>query len=114
MAKKYKVAVVGVTGMVGGEMLRVLEQRQFSVSELVPIASSRSVGRKVTFRGRDLPVVAVSADVFEGVEIALFSAGGATSKEWCPVAAARGALVIDNSSAFRMDPDVPLCVPECN
>ena len=114
MIKNYRVAVVGVTGMVGGEMLRVLEQRKFPVGELVPVASPRSAGRKVTFGGREHTVVAIAPEVFEGVDVALFSAGGSTSKEWCPVAAEKGALVIDNSSAFRMDPDVPLCVPECN
>ena len=114
MTKQYKVAVAGVTGMVGQEMLRVLEQREFPVGELVPIASPRSAGKKVTFRGEEHTVVAIAPEAFEGVEIALFSAGGSTSREWCPVAAGKGATVIDNSSAFRMDPEVPLCVPECN
>jgi len=109
-----KVAVVGATGLVGQEMLRVLAQRKFPVSELIPIASERSVGKKIPFNDRDWSVVAVSKDAFKDVDLALFSAGAATSKEWCPVAAEQGALVVDNSSAWRMDPEVPLCVPEVN
>jgi aspartate-semialdehyde dehydrogenase len=114
MSKQYCVAVVGATGMVGQEMLRVLEQRAFPISRLVPVASARSAGRKVTLAGKEHEVVALSPEVFEGVEIALFSAGGSISREWAPVAAKAGAVVIDNSSAFRMDPEVPLVVPEVN
>jgi aspartate-semialdehyde dehydrogenase len=114
MSKALKVAVVGVTGAVGQEMLRVLEERNFPVAELVPVASARSAGRTVTFRGEAHEVRALSPEVFEGVDLALFSAGGSISREFAPVAAAAGALVVDNSSAFRMDPDCPLCVPEVN
>lgn len=112
--KKLDVAVLGVTGAVGQEMLRVLEQRDFPVGRLIALASPRSAGRTVRFRGEDVAVHAVTEQAFEGVDVALFSAGGSTSKEWAPRAAARGAIVIDNSSAWRMDPEVPLCVPEVN
>jgi aspartate-semialdehyde dehydrogenase len=114
MSKPLKVAVVGTTGAVGQEMLRVLEARNFPVGELVPVASPRSAGKKVTFAGREFTVKAIAPEVFEGVDVALFSAGGSVSKEWCPIAASKGALVIDNSSAFRRDPECPLCVPEVN
>jgi aspartate-semialdehyde dehydrogenase len=100
--------------MVGTEMLRVLEQRAFPVSELVPVATARSAGKKVTFNGAEHTVVEISPEVFEGVDLALFSAGGGTSREWSPIAASKGALVVDNSSAFRADPEVPLVVPEVN
>ncbi len=109
-----RVAVLGATGLVGREMLLTLAQRNFPVSELVPLASERSEGRKLTFRGEELTVHAVNEDSFKGVDIALFSAGGKTSKRWAPVAAASGAVVVDNSSAWRMDTDVPLIVPEIN
>ncbi len=114
MTRRYKVAVVGATGLVGTEMLRVLAERAFPVSELVPLASAKSAGRSVHFAGHDVPVRVLGPDSFAGVEVALFSAGTAVSLEHCPRAAAAGALVIDNSSAWRMDPDVPLCVPEVN
>ncbi|MCZ7683219.1 MAG: aspartate-semialdehyde dehydrogenase [Sandaracinaceae bacterium] len=114
MTKKLDVAVLGATGAVGQEMLRVLEQRDFPVGRLVALASPKSAGRTVTFRGEPVRVEAVTDEAFEGVDVALFSAGGGTSREWAPKAAARGATVIDNSSAWRMDPDVPLCVPEVN
>ncbi len=114
MAQGLKVAVVGATGMVGAEMLRVLEQRDFPVSELVPVASARSAGKTVTFKGVEHTVVEIAPEVFEGVDLALFSAGGSTSREWSPIAASKGALVVDNSSAFRADPDCPLIVPEVN
>ncbi|MGB3051069.1 MAG: aspartate-semialdehyde dehydrogenase [Polyangiales bacterium] len=114
MAQGLKVAVVGATGMVGAEMLRVLEQRGFPVAELVPVASARSAGKTVTFKGVEHTVVEIAPEVFEGVDLALFSAGGATSREWSPIAASKGALVVDNSSAFRSDPDCPLIVPEVN
>lgn len=109
-----KVAVLGATGLVGREMLKTLEQRNFPVSELLPLASPRTAGTKVTFRGEEIEVKAVAEDSFEGMDIALFSAGGGTSKKWAPIAAASGAVVIDNSSAWRMDPEVPLVVPEIN
>lgn len=109
-----RVAVLGATGLVGREMLCVLEQRKFPVSEMIVLASERSAGKTIEFRGKTLTVAAVSEDSFKGVDIALFSAGGAASKRWAPVAASSGALVIDNSSAWRMDPSVPLVVPEVN
>ena len=114
MGNGFKVAVVGATGLVGAEMLRVLDSRGFPVRELVPIASERSAGRSVRFGDTDVAVQPMAKDAFAGVDLALFSAGASVSKELCPVAAAGGALVVDNSSAFRMDPDVPLCVPEVN
>ncbi|MBT8465204.1 MAG: aspartate-semialdehyde dehydrogenase [Myxococcales bacterium] len=114
MAQGLRVAVVGATGMVGAEMLRVLEQRDFPVAELVPVASARSAGKTVTFKGVEHTVVEIAPEVFEGVDLALFSAGGGTSREWSPIAASKGALVVDNSSAFRADPECPLVVPEVN
>ncbi len=114
MADGFVVAVVGVTGMVGQAMLRLLEERSFPVKRLVPVASERSAGKKVRFRGQEHEVLAVAPEVFDGVELALFSAGGERSRQWAPVAAKKGALVIDNSSAFRADPDCPLVVPEVN
>ena len=109
-----RVAVLGANGLVGREMLYTLEQRKFPVSELIPLASPRSAGKKVVFNGEEIEVRAVNEDSFKGVDIALFSAGGKTSKQWAPVAAASGAVVIDNSSAWRMDPEEPLIVPEIN
>ena len=114
MSEGFKVAVVGATGMVGQEMLRTLEHRAFPVRELVPVASARSAGKKVRFNESEHVVQEIAPDVFEGVELALFSAGGGTSRQWSPIAAERGALVVDNSSAFRRDPEVPLVVPEVN
>lgn len=114
MTQTFKVAVLGATGLVGQTMLRILEERAFPVSELVPLASPRSAGSTVRFAGSDHEVLPVSEQAFKGVQLALFSAGAGPSREWAPVAAAAGALVVDNSSAFRMDPDVPLCVPELN
>ena len=111
---KLTVAVVGATGAVGTEILRVLESRDFPVGKLIPLASPRSVGRSLTFRGEEVPVQALQADAFEGVDIALFSAGASRSREFGPAARAAGALMVDNSSAFRMDPNVPLVVPEVN
>ena len=115
MSKGYRVAVVGVTGEVGKTFLKVLAERDFPVSELIPIASARSRGKKITFKGREYTVRALEDfDSFKGIDIALFSAGGGTSKEWAPKFAADGAVVVDNSSAWRMEPDVPLVVPEVN
>jgi aspartate-semialdehyde dehydrogenase len=108
------IAVVGATGVVGREMLKTLESRRFPADRVVALASPRSAGRRIPFRGGELDVRAVSPEAFEGVTIALFSAGAAASRELAPIAAARGAVVIDNSSAWRMDPDVPLVVPEVN
>jgi aspartate-semialdehyde dehydrogenase len=112
--KKYCVAVVGATGAVGQEMIRSLEQRSFPIEKLVPLASERSHGKKVSFAGRSIPVEVLSPESFRGIDIALFSAGGTISKEFAPIAARSGAVVIDNSNAFRMDSDVPLVVPEVN
>jgi aspartate-semialdehyde dehydrogenase len=110
----YRVAVVGATGAVGREMLRMLEERQFPVSECIPVASARSAGSTVHAFGQDLVVRELNDTVFEGVDVALFSAGGDRSKQYGPIAAAAGAVVIDNSSAWRMHADVPLVVPEVN
>jgi aspartate-semialdehyde dehydrogenase len=114
MGGTYKVAVVGATGAVGRQMVACLEERKFPVAELRPLASERSIGKNVSFRNRETPVQVLSADSFGGVEIALFSAGAGISKEYGPVAARAGAVVVDNSSAWRMDPEVPLVVPEVN
>jgi aspartate-semialdehyde dehydrogenase len=108
------VAIVGATGAVGVELLRCLEQRRFPLSELRLFASSRSAGKRLEFRGQPLTVRELGADSFAGVDIALFSAGGATSKRFAPLAVRAGATVIDNSSVFRMDAEVPLVVPEIN
>ncbi len=108
------VAVVGVTGAVGTEMLRVLERRDFPVDELRPLASSRSAGKSVVFRGKEVQVQELTADSFDGMNIGLFSAGGGISKEFVPYAIEKNCVVVDNTSAFRMDEDVPLVVPEVN
>lgn len=110
----YNVAVVGATGAVGTEMIEVLEERKFPVAALLPLASSRSVGGTVTFQGEDIPVQVLTKDSFAGVDIALFSAGTDVSREYAPIAAKAGAVVIDNSAAWRMDAEVPLVVPEVN
>ena len=109
-----KLAVVGATGMVGEVMLKVLEERRFPVEELLLVASERSVGKKLRFRGRELEVIGLEDAVRARPDIALFSAGGNTSQEWAPRFAAAGTTVIDNSSAWRMDPDKKLVVPEIN
>ncbi len=115
MAKrKFNVAVCGATGAVGQEMIRTLEQRAFPVGELKLLASSRSRGERLTFGDDEIVVEELTEDSFEGVQIALFSAGGSVSKQFAPAAAAAGAVVVDNTSAFRMDADVPLVVPEVN
>jgi len=114
MASGLRVAVVGVTGAVGQTTLRILEERKFPVKDLRVFASERSVGKAVSFRGETLRVEKVGPDVFKGVEIALFSAGSAQSREFAPLAVKAGAVVVDKSSAFRMDPTVPLVVPEIN
>ena len=109
-----RVAVLGATGAVGRTMLRVLDERRFPVDDLVLLASERSAGETLRYRGRDWQVQAANAKAFQGCDVALFSAGAARSREWGPVAAEAGAVVIDNSSAWRMDPQVPLVVPEVN
>src|ERR687895_2636632 len=110
----YKVAVVGATGNVGREMLDILAERRFPADEVVAIASRRSQGTEVSFGDKTLKVKAIDNYDFSDIDICLMSAGGAASKEWSPKIAAAGAVVIDNSSAWRMDPDVPLIVPEVN
>ncbi len=114
MQRKVKVAIAGATGAVGREMLSVLAERDFPVGELVLLASERSVGKEVEFRGEEHLVKKLTPDSFAGVDIALFSPGATVSREFAPHAAKAGAVVIDNSSAFRMDNDVPLVVPEVN
>jgi aspartate-semialdehyde dehydrogenase len=110
----FVVAVVGATGAVGREMVRILEQRRFPVKRLVALASKRSAGQKLPFAGGEVVVEELTPASFAGVEVALFSAGASVSREFGPIAASAGAVVIDNSSAWRMDPDVPLVVPEVN
>lgn len=113
-SKSLKVAVVGATGAVGNLMVKVLEERSFPVGELTLLASVRSLGKTLPFKGTELPVQELREDSFHGIQVALFSAGGSVSKKFAPLAAAAGCVVIDNSSAFRMDPKVPLIVPEVN
>jgi aspartate-semialdehyde dehydrogenase len=113
-ARSPVVAIVGATGAVGVEMIGCLERRRFPLSELRLLASARSAGKQLEFRGEGLPVRELTEASFEGVDLALFSAGGSVSKKFAPVAVRAGAIVIDNSSAFRMDPGVPLVVPEIN
>ena len=114
--KQYNVAVVGASGAVGEEILRIFEEIDFPLAKLVPLASSRSAGNTVDFKGRELVIKELTETVFdeEGIEIALFSAGGSVSAKYAPFAAAAGAVVIDNTSHFRMDEEVPLVVPEVN
>jgi aspartate-semialdehyde dehydrogenase len=114
MPSPQKIAVVGATGAVGQTTLKILEQRNFPVRELTPLASARSVGKNATFKGESIPIKEVTRDSFKGIDIAFFSAGGPQSREFAPHAVAAGAIVIDKSSAFRMDPEVPLVVPEIN
>ncbi len=109
-----KIAVVGATGMVGTVMLKVLEERNFPVTELIPVASARSAGKKLSFKGKEYTVVVLEDAVKMNADIALFSAGGDTSLEWAPKFAAAGTTVVDNSSAWRMDPSKKLVVPEIN
>lgn len=109
-----KVAIVGATGMVGEVMLRVLEERNFPVSELLPVASERSIGKRLTFQGKSYPVIGLEEAVAARPNLAIFSAGGDTSLEWAPRFAESGTTVVDNSSAWRMDPDKKLVVPEIN
>jgi aspartate-semialdehyde dehydrogenase len=108
------IAIAGVTGAVGQEFLRILEERNFAFDSLKMLASSRSAGKKIEFKGKTYTVEELTTDSFEGVDIALFSAGGSRSKEFAAAAVKAGAVVVDNSSAFRMDPEVPLVVPEIN
>ena len=114
MSQEYVVAVVGATGVVGKEMISTLESRDFPIKELRLLASERSAGQMISFRGDAIEVQALNDQSFEGVDYALFSAGGSISKQYCPIAVKSGAICIDNSSHFRMDADVPLVVPEVN
>jgi aspartate-semialdehyde dehydrogenase len=114
MPNGHVVAVVGATGAVGQTTLKLLEERNFPVRDIRLFASARSIGKKLTFKGESIPVEVVSADSFEGIDFAFFSAGGTQSKEFAPHAIKAGAIVIDKSSAFRMEPTVPLVVPEIN
>jgi len=109
-----KVAVVGATGLVGTQMIRVLEERSFPVTELIPVASEKSIGKKVTFKGKEYTVVGMQDAVNKRPELAIFSAGAATSRAWAPKFAEVGTIVVDNSSAWRMEPDIKLVVPEVN
>ena len=114
MREDLHIAIVGVTGAVGVEMLKTLEKRNFPVGQLTPLASARSAGKTLPFRGEELTVREMTQHSFAGVDIALFSAGGGTSEAFAPAAVEAGAVVVDNSSAFRMDDSVPLVVPEIN
>jgi aspartate-semialdehyde dehydrogenase len=114
MNREPHVAVVGATGAVGVEMLKTLEKRDFPVAKLTLLASARSVGKKLKFRGEQIAVKELTKDAFDDIDIALFSAGGSISREFAPLAARTGCAVIDNSSAFRMDGSVPLVIPEIN
>jgi aspartate-semialdehyde dehydrogenase len=112
--KAYNVAVVGATGAVGNEMIEMLEQRKFPVGNLVLLASERSAGTSLSYKGHDVTVQVLKENSFKGIDIGLFSAGGSVSRKFAPIAAASGCVVVDNTSAFRMDRDVPLVVPEVN
>ena len=112
--KQYNCAVVGATGAVGNEMIKVLEQRRFPAAELRLLASERSLGKSLSYEGREIPVLVLTEESFAGIDIGLFSAGGAISERFAPAAVRAGCVVIDNTNAFRMEPDVPLVVPEVN
>jgi len=113
-SKEFNIAIAGVTGAVGKVFLSILEQRKFPIKNLIPLASHRSAGKTVTFAGEEIEVRELSKDSFKGIDIALFSAGASRSKEYAKYAVDSGAVVVDNSSAFRLDNDVPLIVPEVN
>ena len=112
--KSYHVAVVGATGAVGAELLSVMERRGFPVEQLRPLSSSRSAGKTVSFRNREIVTEELTPESFKGIDIAFFSAGGDISRRYVPIARQSGAIVVDNSSVFRMEPDVPLVIPEIN
>jgi aspartate-semialdehyde dehydrogenase len=114
LSRKYNVAILGATGAVGTELLALLEERNFPLGKLKVLASERSAGKSIKFAGEDIIIEAVNESSFDGVDIVLASAGGNISKQWLPIATKAGAVSIDNSSAFRMHPDVPLIVPEVN
>lgn len=112
--KKMNVAILGVTGAVGQELLKLLDERDFPIDELRPLASKRSAGSKIVFRGKEITIQEATENSFEGIDLVLSSAGGSISKALVPAAVKAGAVVVDNTSAFRMDPSVPLVVPEVN
>ena len=112
--KTYTVAILGATGAVGQEMMKILEERNFPVGTLVPLASARSAGKKLTFRGEEVTIKEVCAEAFQGVDIVLGAAENDIAEKWAPAIVAAGAVFVDNSSAFRLDPNVPLIVPEIN
>lgn len=114
MSKEFRVGIMGATGAVGSVMRSILEERNFPISELRPLASHRSAGKKLVFKGEDIEVREMKEDSFQGLDIVLASAGGAVSKQFAPHVKAAGAVMIDNTSAFRMDPEVPLVIPEVN
>src|SRR4030095_6759820 len=114
LMKGYHVAIIGATGAVGQELLHVLEQRSFPVASLRPIASARSAGKSVRFRDEPIPVQALDSESFDKIDIAFFSAGGEMSRKYVPLACQADAIAIDNSSVFRMEPHVPLVIPEIN
>jgi aspartate-semialdehyde dehydrogenase len=112
--KTYHVAVVGATGAVGNEMVKILEERDFPIRQIKLLASQRSLGKELEFKGKSVPIEVLQENSFSGIDIGLFSAGGSISERFAPIAAAAGCIVVDNTSAFRMEPDVPLIVPEVN
>lgn len=114
MTQSYSVVILGATGAVGAELLQLLDERNFPLSKLKLLASARSAGQHIEFKGEALQVEEVTEASFSGTDLVLASAGGSISKEWAPKAVKAGAVVVDNSSAFRMDPLVPLVVPEVN
>src|ERR1051325_1082813 len=114
MNRQPHIAVAGATGAVGVEMIKTLEKRNFPVGKLTLLASGRSAGKQLPFRGQQITIQELTKDSFKGVDIALFSAGSSISKEFAPIAAKAGCVVVDNSSAFRMDDNVPLVIPEIN
>src|SRR5215213_5096121 len=114
MREKLHVAIVGATGAVGIELLKLLEKRKFPLGKLTLLASGRSAGKTLPFAGESLTVHELTEESFTGVDLALFSAGGSISQKFAPLAVQAGAVVVDNSSAFRMDPEVPLVIPEVN
>src|ERR1700743_1144094 len=114
MSNEPVIAIAGVTGAVGAEFIATMDRRRFPVRKLKALASARSAGKTLDFRGERIVIEELNERSFDGVDIALFSAGGATSRKFAPLAVKAGAVVVDNSSAFRMDPNVPLVIPEIN
>jgi aspartate-semialdehyde dehydrogenase len=112
--KEYKVAILGATGAVGTELMSLLVERNFPIAQLKLLASPKSLGKTLSFKGKEIEIEPVSLEAFEGIDIVLASAGASVSKEWAAIAVSKGAVIIDNSSAFRQDPNVPLVVPEVN